>query len=133
MFSIPVRVYYEDTDAAGVVYHANYLKYMERCRSDWLRHCGCDVQTVVERFGILFVLRRAVLDYLAPARLCDSLDVTLAVARLGKVTLDLEQSVHRKGEVLCSGILRLASLEPVSLKPKSMPDRLLSLMRTRAT
>lgn len=132
MFSIPVRVYYEDTDAAGVVYHANYLKYMERCRSDWLQHCGCNVQAVAERFGILFVLRRVAVEYRSPARLCDLLNVTLDVARVGRVTLDLEQSVHRNGEVLCSGILRLASLEPASFKPKSMPDHLLTLIRPRA-
>lgn len=128
MFSIAVRVYYEDTDAGGVVYHANYLKYMERCRSDWLQQQGCDVRRVQEDFGIVFTVRRAVLDYLLPARLCDALDVTVAVNKLGKVTLDLEQSVRRRGEVLCKGALRLASVEAGSLKPMSMPDRLLDLI-----
>lgn len=124
LFSIPVRVYYEDTDAAGIVYHANYLKYMERCRSDWLLHCGSDVRRVREDFGIVFTVRRAVLDYRAPARLSDALDVTLSVAKLGKVTLDLEQSVRRGDEQLCVAVLRLASVEAGSLKPKPMPDRL---------
>ena len=128
MFSIPVRVYYEDTDAAGVVYHANYLKYMERCRSDWLRRCGCDVAAVRERFGILFSVRRAWLDYRKPARLCDSLDVTLSPAKLGRVTLDLEQSVLRGDEVLCRGTLRLASVGSQSSRPKTMPDDLLRLI-----
>lgn len=129
MFSIPVRVYYEDTDAAGVVYHANYLRYMERCRSDWLQHRVCDVRMVRERFGVLFSVRRVEIDYLSPARLCDALDVTLTVLKLGKVTLDLEQSVHRGDEILCKGVLRLASVEPHSLRPKTMPDSLLQLIR----
>lgn len=128
-FSIPVRVYYEDTDAGGIVYHANFLKYMERCRSDWLQQCGCDVRQVRDHFGILFAVRRSVLDYLSPAGLCDSLDITLSVVKLGKVTLDLEQSVQRGNDLLCKGVLRLASLEPGSLKPKAMPDRLLDLIR----
>lgn len=123
-----VRVYYEDTDSGGVVYHANYLKYMERCRSDWLRERGCGVRRVREHFGIVFTVRRAVLEYRAPARLCDALDVTLSVAKLGKVTLDLKQSVRRGDEVLCDGALRLASLAAESLKPKSMPDRLVDLI-----
>lgn len=128
MFSIPVRVYYEDTDAVGVVYHANYLKFMERCRSEWLHAAGCDVERVRERFAILFTVRRATIDYLSPARLWDELSVTVAVLKLGKVTLDLEQSVQRGDELLCKGILRLASLEPGSLKPKVMPGHLRKLI-----
>lgn len=128
MYSLPVRVYYEDTDAAGVVYHANYLKYMERCRSQWLHDAGCDVERVRARFGILFTVRRATLDYLSPARLWDELSVTLLVLKLGKVTLDLEQSVQRGNDLLCKGVLRLASLDSGSLRPKSMPDHLLNLV-----
>lgn len=128
MYSIPVRVYYEDTDAAGVVYHANYLKFMERCRSQWLHDAGCDVAGVRSRFGILFGVRRAVVDYLSPARLWDELSVTVVALKLGKVTLDLEQSVQRGNELLCKGTLRLASLDSGSLKPKRMPDRLLNLV-----
>lgn len=132
MYSIPVRVYYEDTDAVGVVYHANYLKFMERCRSEWLHAAGCDVERVRERFAILFTVRRATIDYLSPARLWDELSVTVAVLKLGKVTLDLEQSVQRGDELLCKGILRLASLEPGSLKPKVMPDHLRKLIDPQA-
>jgi acyl-CoA thioester hydrolase len=130
-FSIAVRVYYEDTDAAGIVYHANYLKYMERCRSDWLQRRGCDVLRVRENFGIVFIVRRVELDYRAPARLCEDLDVTLSIIKLGKVTLDLEQSVRRGNQVLCGAVLRLASVEAESLKPKSLPDRLVELIDGR--
>lgn len=133
MYSMSVRVYYEDTDAAGVVYHANYLKYMERCRSEWLHENGCDVQRVRERFGIVFSVRRATLDYRAPGRLWDALTVTTTIAKLGKVTLDLEQSVHRGGEVLCDGALRLASLDSRSLTPKAMPGPLLNLIEKPTT
>jgi len=128
MHSMTVRVYYEDTDAGGIVYHANYLKYMERCRSEWLHEIGCDVQRVSDCFGIIFSVRRATLDYRAPARLWDALTVTAAVARLGKVTLDLEQSVQREGTVLCAGVLRLASLDSRTLKPKPMPGQLAGLI-----
>lgn len=128
MYSVQIRVYYEDTDAGGVVYHANYLKYMERCRSEWLHAAGCDVERVRERFGIVFTVRRATVDYLSPARLWDELFVTLSVLKLGKVTLDLEQSVQRGDELLCKGVLRLASLESGSLKPKIMPPHLLNLV-----
>lgn len=127
-FSIVVRVYYEDTDAGGIVYHANYLKYMERCRSDWLRQRGCDVRRAREELGIVFTVRRAALDYRAPGRLSDTLDVTLSVAKLGKVTLDLEQSVCRGNELLCGGVLRLASVDAETLKPKPMPGRLIDLI-----
>lgn len=128
MYSIPVRVYYEDTDAGGIVYHANYLKYMERCRSHWLHEAGCDVERVRAQHGILFTVRRANLDYLSPGRLWDDLSATLTVVKLGKVTLDLEQSVLRGDEVLCKGILRLASLDCGSLKPKILPDHLRRLV-----
>jgi acyl-CoA thioester hydrolase len=133
VFSIPVRVYYEDTDAGGIVYHANYLKYMERCRSEWLHAAGCDVERVRERFGILFAVHRVTLEYLLPAKLWDDLSVTLSILKLGKVTLDLEQSVQRGGESLCKGMLRLASLDSGSLKPRAMPERLLDLVNSPAS
>jgi len=129
MFSLPVRVYYEDTDAAGIVYHANYLKYMERCRSEWLEAAGCDIERVRSRFGILFTVRRALLEYRSPGRLWDALSVSVALTKLGKVTLDLEQSVHRGNVPLCTGTLRLASLDDESLRPKPMPEELLNLIQ----
>jgi len=133
MYSFPVRVYYEDTDAASIVYHSNYLKYMERCRSEWLHDSGCDVRRVRERFGILFTVRRAVLDYHAPGRLWDALTVTVAVAKLGRVTLDLQQSVRRGDQILCNGALRLASLDGGTLKPRAMPGPLLHLIQQATT
>jgi len=128
VYAIEVYVYYEDTDAAGIVYHANYLKFMERCRSDWLRSRGCDVLTLQRRQGVVFALRRAALDYLSPGRLCDVLTVSLEVAKLGKVTLDLKQSVKRENEVLCTADLRLACLDADSLKPKAVPENLRRLL-----
>lgn len=127
-YAIDVRVYYEDTDALGIVYHANYLKYMERCRSEWLHAKGCDVEQLREHAGILFTVYRAALEYHAPARLWDTLRVSVAIAMLGKVTLDLEQSVERGDQLLCQGTLRLASLDAGTRKPKPMPANLMRLI-----
>ena len=115
-FELPVRVYYEDTDAGGIVYYANYLKYMERARSDWLRHCGVSHQVLKDEHGVMLVVTRAYTDYLAPARLEDDLRVDVVVKRARRVSLDLEQNVrHGDGRVLCQAQVRAACVSSVSL------------------
>ena len=78
-FAIPVRVYYEDTDAGGVVYYANYLRFMERCRSDWLRSAGLEIRDIAARHGLLFAVRAANVEYIKPAQLSDLLTVSVLV------------------------------------------------------
>lgn len=121
-YSIPVRVYYEDTDAAGIVYYPNYLRFMERCRTEWLRSAGFDIRAVSETYGLVFVVRAAGIDYLKPARLSDLLTVSVTIQKFGRASLVLEQQIHRDAELICSGQIRLASLNALTLKPIPIPD-----------
>ena len=106
--SFPLRVHWEDTDAAGIVYYANYLRFIERGRSDLVRGAGVDQATLLARDGITFQVRRCVLDYLAPARLDDELAVWTTLHHLGAALLDLEQVVRRDETVLVRAEVRLA-------------------------
>lgn len=124
-YSVPVRVYYEDTDAGGVVYYANYLRFMERCRSDWLREIGVEVSEVTRRFGVIFAVRAATLQYHKPARLSDLLDVSIAGLKPGKVSMQLDQTIHRDRELLCQGDIKLASLDAASFDPHPIPSEIL--------
>ena len=124
-FSWPVRVYYEDTDAGGIVYYGNYLKFMERARTEWLRSCGIDVAELADTDRLMFTVRTIALDFLKPARLSDNLDVSVAIGRIRKVSVELEQVVVRAGDVLCTGQVRLACVDVDTLKPKAMPKILL--------
>jgi acyl-CoA thioester hydrolase len=107
---LPLRVYYEDTDAAGIVYHAAYLKFAERARTEMLRCLALDHGTLRERFGLSFAVRRCVVDYRAPARLDDQLIVTTRLVRHGGASLDLEQRVSSGGRLLVRLEVRLALL-----------------------
>jgi len=121
-YSIPVRVYYEDTDAAGVVYYAAYLRFMERARSDWLRARGLDVQTLASQEHLLFVVTSVHLNYLRPARLGDLLEVSVVPERIGRASLLVGQQVRRGEQVLCEGQIRLATLDARSMAPCRLPS-----------
>ena len=123
-FSWSVRVYYEDTDAGGIVYYGNYLKFMERARTEWLRSRGIDVARLADTDRLMFTVRAIKLDFLNPARLSDNLDVSVAVGRMRKVSVELEQAVVRAGDVLCTGQVRLACVDGDTLKPRAMPETL---------
>lgn len=122
MFETSERVYYEDTDAGGVVYHANYLKFMERCRSEWLDNLGFSVGVLQDQQGIVFAVRSADISFIAPARLMDSLTVTCEILQLGKVKLLLLQKIYNQGQLLCSAKIKLATLEKTSFKLTTIPD-----------
>jgi acyl-CoA thioester hydrolase len=107
---IRIRVYYEDTDAAGIVYHAAYLELSERARTEMLRCLGLDHGTLRARFGLMFTVRRCVVDYRAPARLDDLLEIRTRLVRIGGASLDLEQLVLRAPELLTRLHVRLALL-----------------------
>ncbi len=121
-----VRVYYEDTDAGGVVYYANYLAYMERARSEWLRTLGFDNQTLADRHGVVFAVRRASIDYLQPARLDELLDVSLMLKKRGRASLLFEQQVRRGDELLCQGEILLACVDANSFKATAIPKTIIS-------
>ncbi|MGE5769938.1 MAG: tol-pal system-associated acyl-CoA thioesterase [Betaproteobacteria bacterium] len=121
-FSIPVRVYYEDTDAGGVVYYANYLKFFERCRTEWMRLAGHDQSALAAEAGIGFVARKASCEYLKPARLDDELTVGLEVEKLTRVRVVFRQHVRRGDEELVTGTVEIACVEMATLKPAPIPE-----------
>ena len=121
VFSLPVRIYYEDTDAGGIVYYVNYLKFMERARTEMLRSQGFGQQTLLEQ-GVMFVVRDVQVKYRRPARLDDQVDVTALVVKVGRASLLFEQSICLDKEVLCSGCFTVACVDSSSMKPKALPD-----------
>jgi acyl-CoA thioester hydrolase len=123
---IRIRVYYEDTDAAGIVYHAAYLRFAERARTEMLRRLGLDHASLRARFGLVFTVRRCAIDYRAPARLDDLLEVESGLVRLGGASVDLEQRVLCEGRLLAALALRLALLD-LDLRVARLPRELAHL------
>lgn len=121
-FNWPVRVYYEDTDSSGIVYHASYLRFMERARTEWLRSLGFGLPELRDEQEVLFTVSRLRIDYLQPARFNDMLDVSLRLTRLGGASLLLEQTVCRtSGELLCRAEVRIACVDANTLGPRPLP------------
>jgi len=125
-FAMPVRVYYQDTDAAGVVFHATYLDFMERARVEWLRSHGFEPQELARRFRLLFIVRHLDIAYLKPAMLDDLVTVTAAVQKLGRAQVTLLQEVFRGREALVRASVNLACVVTGSLKPMPVPDEVLA-------
>ena len=122
-FSLGLRVYYEDTDAAGIVYHANFLKFMERARTEWLRQLGFEQDRIAREHGIGFVVRSATLDFRRPARFNDALVASAALVRLGRASIDLRQEVlDAAGALLCGGDIRVGSVNVRRMVPVAMPE-----------
>ena len=124
-----VRVYYEDTDSAAVVYYADYLKFMERARTEWLRALGHEQDVLAARHGVLFAVRSIAVDFLKPARFNDLLHVSAAVTHVGRASLLFEQRVSRaiggrEDTLLASGRAKIVCLETRSFKPASIPSNL---------
>ena len=117
------RVYFEDTDAGGVVYHANYLRFAERARTEALRELGVPHADLVNQLGLIFVVRRVKMDYLRPARLDDSLEVATRVLAVGAATADLSQAIRRDGETLAEAEVALACVRRDDGKPARIPPR----------
>ena len=128
IFRWPVRVYYEDTDAGGVVYHANYLLFMERARTEWLRALGFEQDALRRDAGIQFSVRRAALEYLRPALFNDLLTVTVALTGQGGASLELAQEVVRVGDSVacCRGSFQVACVDALTLGPTRIPKQLLA-------
>lgn len=124
-FSWPVRVYYEDTDAGGVVFYANYLKFFERARTEMLRAMGYEQDRLIAEQGIIFVVRSVQVDYLLPARFNELLQVTAKVSVAKKASLIFEQIITRDDAVLTSGVIRIACLDVNTMRPKAIPEILL--------
>lgn len=121
-FVWPVRVYWEDTDAGGVVYYANYLKFLERARSEWLRALDIHQADLAATEGVLFVVRRVEADYLSPARFDDALTVHCQVTETGRASLEMAQQIQRGETVLLTARVKLACVSADALKPRRMPE-----------
>jgi acyl-CoA thioester hydrolase len=126
-YFFPVRVYYEDTDAAGLVYYANYLKFAERARTEMLRRLGVEQERLRAETGLVFVVRRCTADYLLPARLDDDLVVATRLAALGGASLDLDQDVRRGDAVLVRLAFQIACVGQ-SGRPQRLPPVLRSAL-----
>jgi acyl-CoA thioester hydrolase len=121
-FNWPVRVYYEDTDSAGIVYHASYLRFMERARTEWLRSLGLELPMLRAEHDVLFTVSRLRIDYLQPAHFNDMLDVSLSLTRFGGASFLLDQKVCRTPrELLCRAEVRIACVDAMSLRPRPIP------------
>ncbi len=123
-FVYQVRVYWEDTDAGGVVYYANYLKFMERARTEWLRSLGFEQQVLRETHGVVFVVRRVEIDYLAPARLDDLLVVTTGLLEMTRTCLTVAQEIAADNR-LTRAKVQIVCIDPESFKPVKIPEPLL--------
>jgi acyl-CoA thioester hydrolase len=127
-FIWPVRVYYEDTDAGGVVFYANYLKFFERARTEMLRAIGFEQDELIANDGILFAVRSVQVDYLRPARFNELLQVSAELTLIKKASLTFEQIITRGDDVLCKSEIRIACLDASSMRPKAIPENLLELL-----
>jgi len=129
-FNWPVRVYYEDTDSGGVVYYANYLKYMERARTEFLRYLGFEQDQLIEQQNIIFAVRSVQCDYMTPARFNDDLSVTANLIELKKASMLFEQKIARKNQpdkILCQGKVRIACLKADTFKPCAIPKSIMEV------
>ena len=125
-FEWPVRIYWEDTDAGGIVFYANYLKFFERCRTEWMRSAGHDQRQLALDAGIGFVARKANCEYLRPAHLDDLLTVGLEVEKLTRVRVIFRQHVRRGDDELVTGTVEIACVDMATMKPAPIPDFLYS-------
>jgi len=124
-FNHGLRVYYEDTDAGGVVFYANYLKYFERARTEWLRNLGFSQELLRVQAGAMFVVSDSTLKYLSPARLDDWLRISVEVTELGRVSMNLFQQAWRNEQLLCEAQIRIACVDSTSFKPSRIPPSIL--------
>ncbi len=125
-FSLPIRVYWEDTDAGGVVYHASYLRFLERARTEWLRALGGDQQRLRETEDWVLAVRELRIDFLKPARLDDELIATVDAVEMRRASFSMRQTIVRGDQRLITAEVRVACLVASELKPRALPDWLLA-------
>lgn len=128
-FYWPIRVYYEDTDAGGVVYYANYLKFYERARTEKLRALGYEQDDLLNKEGIIFVVRTVQVDYLQPARFNELLQVSAEMSDVKKASLSFNQTISRNDDLISTGLIRIACLDANTLRPKAIPKYLLEQLK----
>ena len=123
-FTTPLRIYWEDTDAGGIVYYANYLKFMERARTEWLRQLGVEQEPLRVEQGLIFVVVHADVQFKKPARYGDMLQVGCALKERSRVSMTFEQTVKREetAELLVAGVVKIACLDAMKMKPRGLPE-----------
>jgi len=124
LFRFPLRVYWEDTDAGGIVFYANFLKFFERARTEWLRSLGVGQQALREATGAMFIVTDTTVHYRAPARLDDALDVTVALRERGRVSMRIEQQAWRGATLLAEGEIRIGCVDHGTFKPRRIPTEI---------
>ena len=130
-FSWEARVYWEDTDAGGIVYYANYLRFLERARTEWLRQPGIVLSELARELGLLFAVLAVIVEYRRPARLDDLLCIGCRPERAGAATLNFQQDIRRgtaDGELLVEGTARVACLDAATLRPRRLPAVILEVL-----
>lgn len=128
-FSWPTRVYWEDTDAGGVVYHAQYVAFLERARTEWMRAQGYGQELLRESHDLVFAIRAVDIAYLRPARLDDLLQVTVALARCGRASAEFSQQVLRGDELVATARVRAAALGGGDFRPRAIPEALYRVLK----
>ncbi|HSS71312.1 MAG TPA: tol-pal system-associated acyl-CoA thioesterase [Casimicrobiaceae bacterium] len=131
-FRWPVRVYYEDTDAGGIVYYANYLRFLERARTEWLAGLGFTHPQLAREHHVAFVVHRLEIEYVQPARLYDAIEVTLGLAVRGRARLVMAQDVLRDDAILAHARVTLACLDPATWRPVRIPAAVAAKMESYA-
>ncbi len=126
--TLAIRVYYEDTDAGGVVFYGNYLKFFERGRTEWLRRLGVNQSELAAREQRMFVVKTVEIQYRKPARLDDLLTVHSKITRLGHASIDFQQSATCGGELLCESTIKVCSVNTSTLRPAALPRELRTLL-----
>ena len=120
-FDFPQRVYFEDTDAGGVVYHAQYIKFLERARTEWLRYLGFTNSELERKYKMLFVVSEIAVEFVKPARLDDAINISVAIDNLGRVRLTFHQEIRRGEDILVKARVSVASVGAGSFKPIEIP------------
>jgi acyl-CoA thioester hydrolase len=128
-FSFPIRVYWEDTDAGGIVYYANYLKFMERARSEWLRAIGIEQTPLKDEHNAMFVVVDVEAHFKRPARYGELLQVGCVIDQTTRASLTFKQQIFRDGELLIDGKVRVACLDATTFRPQPVPDTVVEKMR----
>ena len=129
VFTWTVRVYYEDTDAGGIVYYANYLKFFERARTEWLRSLGIHQQDLLDQEGAAFVVRSASVEYIAAARLDDEVKLLLTVEKLGRASVQFAQQAWRGDALLSTANVKVGCVDAQTMRPRPLPDAAAAKMR----
>jgi acyl-CoA thioester hydrolase len=136
-FTWTVRVYYEDTDAGGVVFYANYLKFFERARTEWLRAAGVGQQLMTATHGVMFIVKNTAVDYHAPARLDNELNLTVVVERMGRASVQFVQQAWRingeERELLATGRIKVGCVDTLNFRPSEIPHDVLHRIKALET